>query len=46
MKTTLQAIRPVLAARDVAASIRFSQDLGFTPTFQDSKTNLQLYCPL
>jgi catechol 2,3-dioxygenase-like lactoylglutathione lyase family enzyme len=38
MKTTLQAIHPVLGARDVATSIQFFRGLGFTLTFQDSPT--------
>ena len=32
---TIRAIHPVLAARDVAASIRFYQLLGFALSFQD-----------
>ena len=32
---TIQAIQPVLAARDVAVSIRFYRLLGFDPSFQD-----------
>ena len=32
---TLQAIQPVLATRDVAASIRFYRLLGFELSFQD-----------
>jgi catechol 2,3-dioxygenase-like lactoylglutathione lyase family enzyme len=37
MKTTLQAVHPVLAAKDVAASIEFFRDLGFALAFQDSQ---------
>jgi hypothetical protein len=36
MKTTLQAVHPVLASNDVTASVRFYGRLGFTPIFQDS----------
>ena len=32
----LQAVYPVLAARDVATSIEFFRRLGFEPAFQDS----------
>lgn len=32
---SILAIHPVLAARDVAASIRFYRLLGFEPSFQD-----------
>ncbi len=38
MKATVQQIQPVLAARDVAESIAFYQQLGFTLIFQDDKT--------
>lgn len=36
MKAQLQAVHPVLAASDLAASIAFYRDLGFTLTFQDA----------
>jgi catechol 2,3-dioxygenase-like lactoylglutathione lyase family enzyme len=36
MTITLRAIHPVLVAKDVAASIRFFRDLGFTLIFQDT----------
>lgn len=35
MNATIIAIHPVLAARDVAASIAFYQRLGFSVVFQD-----------
>lgn len=35
MKTVLQSVHPVLMAREVMASVRFYQDLGFTLLFQD-----------
>ena len=35
MKAHLQGIHPVLAAKDVAASVQFYRDLGFTLVFQD-----------
>jgi len=39
MKTHLQAIHPVLRARDVAASVRFYQSAGFSVAFQDTPTD-------
>jgi catechol 2,3-dioxygenase-like lactoylglutathione lyase family enzyme len=36
MKAYLRAVHPVLAARDVAISVRFFIDLGFEPLFQDA----------
>jgi catechol 2,3-dioxygenase-like lactoylglutathione lyase family enzyme len=36
MKSTLQAVHPVLQARDVMESVRFYCDLGFEVLFQDS----------
>jgi len=39
MKTTLHAVHPVLAARDMVASIQFYRDLGFTLVFQDAPNN-------
>ena len=36
MKTFLRSVHPVLMARDVAASIRFFQRLGFALLFQDT----------
>jgi hypothetical protein len=38
MTTTLRAIHPVLAAKDVLTSIQFFQDLGFKLIFQDTPT--------
>lgn len=35
MKAALHAIHPVLMARDVAASVRFYEALGFRLSFQD-----------
>jgi catechol 2,3-dioxygenase-like lactoylglutathione lyase family enzyme len=35
MRATIVAVHPVLAARDVAASVRFFVRLGFTPVFRD-----------
>ena len=32
----LEAVQPVLMSSDVAASVRFYERLGFSPTFQDS----------
>jgi len=36
MKAILKGIHPVLASHDVAASVLFYQDLGFTLMFQDA----------
>jgi len=36
MKAKLQAVQPVLAAKDVTASIRFFGRLGFAVIFEDS----------
>lgn len=36
MNAQIEAVRPVLMARDVAASIEFYARLGFALTFQDS----------
>lgn len=36
MEPKLQAVNPVLASTDVAASIAFYQRLGFTLTFEDA----------
>lgn len=33
------AVHPVLGSRDVGASVRFYQRLGFSPTFQDHPRN-------
>ena len=35
MKVSLQSIHPVLASKDVEASVQFFRDLGFTLLFQD-----------
>jgi catechol 2,3-dioxygenase-like lactoylglutathione lyase family enzyme len=35
----LKALHPVVQAHDVAESIAFYQNLGFTPTFQDNPEN-------
>lgn len=42
---TIQAIHPVLAARDVAASIRFYRLLGFVLSFKDDE-NVPRYAAL
>ena len=39
MKANLLAVHPVLAAIDVAESVRFYQSLGFAVVFQDAQTN-------
>jgi catechol 2,3-dioxygenase-like lactoylglutathione lyase family enzyme len=39
MNSRLEAIHPVLQARDVAKSIAFYRSLGFEVVFQDSPTN-------
>jgi catechol 2,3-dioxygenase-like lactoylglutathione lyase family enzyme len=36
MPGDITAVHPVLMARDVAASLEFYRQLGFTPAFQDS----------
>lgn len=36
MPVQLEAVHPVLMARDVAESLRFFARLGFTPNFQDA----------
>lgn len=36
MRAMLQSIHPVLAARDVAASVEFYRGLGFVLSFQDN----------
>ena len=36
MKAFLQSVHPVLMAKDVMASVRFYQDLGFALLFQDA----------
>lgn len=35
MTNLIMAVHPVLAAKDVADSVRFFERLGFAPTFQD-----------
>ena len=39
MKADLQAVHPVLGARDVAEVVRFYECLGFAVVFQDAPTN-------
>jgi hypothetical protein len=39
MRATLQAVHPVLGARDVDELARFYQRLGFVVVFQDAPTN-------
>ena len=39
MKVNLQSIHPVLASRDLAASVEFYRDLGFALLFQDAPEN-------
>ena len=39
MRADLQAVHPVLAARDVAQLVQFYKCLGFTLVFQDAPTN-------
>ena len=36
MKAKLESVQPVLMSRDVAASVRFYERLGFSLSFQDS----------
>jgi catechol 2,3-dioxygenase-like lactoylglutathione lyase family enzyme len=38
VRVTLQAVHPVLAAKDVETSVRFFRDLGFELLFQDTPT--------
>ena len=40
----LEAVHPVLMSRDVSASLRFYERLGFRLTFQDSPTNPKYAC--
>lgn len=38
MKVALQGVHPVLAAKDIAASVEFYHRLGFSLSFQDEPT--------
>jgi uncharacterized glyoxalase superfamily protein PhnB len=39
MRPRIDAVQPVLMSRDVAASIRFFEQLGFVQTFRDATEN-------
>jgi catechol 2,3-dioxygenase-like lactoylglutathione lyase family enzyme len=39
MRASLQAVHPVLGARDVDESVRFYESIGFAVVFKDAATN-------